>query len=173
MGAGSQGVCGVDRNGGNEAPSAGDVATGVVTRGAAAGVGIRGLGDGVLTGIANEGVGGVGRGTAVGGAAFVLAGMNAHINHDLCIAVVQTCREMRIEPVHLSAEYRDYTQVNQLLDNLIDSTKRELMVGLLGNALPFIGRVEDLVGAFGILGSREVAWTNSELYWHAQSLPGA
>jgi len=103
---------------------------------------------------------------------FALAGMNAHINHDLCIAVVQTCREMGIEPVHLSPEYQDYTQVNQLLDALIDSTKKELMVGLLGNALPCIGRVEDLVGAFGILDSREVAWTNSELYWHAQTLPG-
>jgi hypothetical protein len=103
---------------------------------------------------------------------FALGGMNAHINHDLCIAVVQTCREMQIEPVHLSPEYQDYTQVNQLLDGLINSTKHELMVGLLGDALPSIDRVEDLVGAFGILASREIAWTNSELLWQTQAVPG-
>ncbi|MDE3198707.1 MAG: hypothetical protein KGN84_20335, partial [Acidobacteriota bacterium] len=38
---------------------------------------------------------------------FALAGMNAHIDHDLSIAVTQTCREFGIVPVHLSPEYRD------------------------------------------------------------------
>jgi hypothetical protein len=103
---------------------------------------------------------------------FALAGMNAHIDHDLSLAVVETCAEFHIEPVHLSGEYRDYTQVNQLLDQLIDATKHQLMVGLLGDALPCIGRVEDLAGGFGILTAREAAWTNAELLFHAGRVPG-
>lgn len=103
---------------------------------------------------------------------FALAGMNAHIDHDLSEAVVETCTEFGIAPVHLSPEYQDFTQINQLLDKLIDATKHELMVGLLGDALPCIGRVEDLAGGFGILASREVAWTNAEILWHSKAIPG-
>ncbi|MDQ1473872.1 MAG: hypothetical protein QOJ99_5352 [Bryobacterales bacterium] len=103
---------------------------------------------------------------------FAFAGMNAHIDHDLSVAVVETCAEFGIVPVHRSPEYRDYTQVNQILDSMIDATKRQLMVGLLGNSLPCIGRVEDLAGGFGILAAREIAWTNAELLWHARSIPG-
>jgi hypothetical protein len=67
---------------------------------------------------------------------FALAGMNAHIEHDLPIAVGAACRESDIAPVHLSPQYRDYCQVNDLLDGIINQAKKELLVGLLGNALP-------------------------------------
>jgi hypothetical protein len=103
---------------------------------------------------------------------FALAGMNAHIDHDLSVAVVETCTDLKLVPVHLSPEYRDYTRVNQLLDKLIDAAKHQLMVGLPGDALPCIGRVEDLAGGFGILVSREVAWTNAEIFWHSKAIPG-
>lgn len=103
---------------------------------------------------------------------FALAGMNAHIDHDLCVAVVETCREFDSPPVHLSPIYQDFCAVNQLLEDLIDQTKRELMIGLLGNELPAIGLVENLAAGFGIRSAREMGWTNAELLWHAQSVPG-
>ena len=103
---------------------------------------------------------------------FALAGMNAHIDHDLAIAVTQTCREFSIIPMHLSPEYQDYCGVNDLLDGLIETAKKELLVGLLGNPLPCLQLVENLVADWGLRGTREVAWTNSELLWHAQSVPG-
>ena len=37
---------------------------------------------------------------------FAFAGMNAHINHDLGLAVVSTCVELRREPVDGSPEHR-------------------------------------------------------------------
>jgi hypothetical protein len=37
---------------------------------------------------------------------FALAGMNAHINHDLPIAVVTTCRELSLQPVDDSPAHR-------------------------------------------------------------------
>jgi hypothetical protein len=102
---------------------------------------------------------------------FALAGMNAHIDHDLSIAVVDTCREFQFEPAHLSPIYQDFTRVNGLLNMLIDQTKHALMVGLLGDAIPDLGKLEDMVGAFGIEASREVAWTNAELLWHTWLIP--
>jgi hypothetical protein len=102
---------------------------------------------------------------------FALAGMNAHIDHDLSLAVVVTCREFHLEPAHLSPIYQDFTRVNGLLNALIDQTKHALMVGLLGDAIPDLGKLEDMVGAFGIEASREVAWTNAELLSHTRLIP--
>ena len=103
---------------------------------------------------------------------FAFAGMNAHIDHDLAIAVVQTCHEFGIEPTHLSPQYDDYCGVNDLLDGIIDTAKKELLVGLLGNNLPSLDLVENLMAMWGLRATRECAWTNSELLWHAQSVPG-
>jgi len=103
---------------------------------------------------------------------FALAGMNAHIDHDLPIAVAATCRSFGIAPVHGSAEYQDYCGVNHLLDGIIDAAKSALLVGLLGNPLPCINRVEDLVAMWGLRATREAAWANSELLSHAWQIPG-
>lgn len=103
---------------------------------------------------------------------FAMAGMNAHINHDLCEAVVLTCRELGLSPTHESDIHADFTQVNSLLDDLIDTAKKELRVGLLGDVLPTVDALEDRLAGVGILASRELAWTNAELVWHAQILPG-
>ncbi len=102
---------------------------------------------------------------------FALAGMNAHIDHDLSIAVVQTCLEFGVEPVHGSAIYQDFTKVNTLLSGLIDQTKRELMVRLPGDAIPDVGKLEDMVAGFGLEATREIAWTNAEILWQAEPIP--
>lgn len=82
---------------------------------------------------------------------FALAGVNAHIDHDLPGALVQTCREFSIEPVHLSPQYRDYCAINDLLDGIVDTAKKELPVGLLGDNLPSLNLVENLVVALWFL----------------------
>ncbi|HXJ38101.1 MAG TPA: DUF5995 family protein [Bryobacteraceae bacterium] len=103
---------------------------------------------------------------------FATAGMNAHIDHDLCVAVVTTCQEMGLTPIHGSPLYADYTQVNQLLESLIDTAKQQLRIGLPGNVIPDLGKLEDRLAGFGIVAAREAAWTNAELLWHIQALPG-
>lgn len=102
---------------------------------------------------------------------FALAGMNAHIDHDLSIAVVRTCREFGVEPQHGSPIYQDFTKVNTLLNGLIDQTKKELMVSLLGDVIPDLGKLEDMVAGLGIGATREIAWTNAEILWQTQSVP--
>jgi hypothetical protein len=46
---------------------------------------------------------------------FALAGMNAHINHDLVLALADTCRELEREPERDTPHYRDFRRINELL----------------------------------------------------------
>jgi hypothetical protein len=62
--------------------------------------------------------------------------------------------------------------VNQLLDAIVDQAKQQLLVGLLGDNLPSIHLVENLAAMWGLRATRETAWTNAELLWHAQNIPG-
>jgi hypothetical protein len=59
---------------------------------------------------------------------FALAGMNAHINHDLPLAIVATCRHRNTVPQHGTPQYNDYTALNTTLDGLIDTAKKTLNV---------------------------------------------
>ncbi|MGA8043820.1 MAG: DUF5995 family protein [Terracidiphilus sp.] len=102
---------------------------------------------------------------------FALAGMNAHINHDLPQAVVATCRASAITPAHGIAQYSDYTALNTTLDSLIDSAKAALNVRLLGDALPPFSRLENTIAAWSVSAARESAWNNAELIWHLGDAP--
>jgi hypothetical protein len=97
-----------------------------------------------------------------------LAGINAHINHDLPIAIVNTCRNSGIVPQHGTAQYNDYTSLNVTLDSLIEEAKKTLNVRLLGDILPPVNSLEDTIAAWSVSAAREAAWNNSELLWHLQ-----
>ncbi len=96
---------------------------------------------------------------------FALAGVNAHINHDLPVAIVAACRAAGAAPRHGSPDYMDYTAVNSTLDSLIDTARKELMVRLPGDPLPAVSHLEDRLAAWSVAAAREAAWTNGEVLW--------
>jgi hypothetical protein len=102
---------------------------------------------------------------------FALAGVNAHINHDLPQAIVANCQVTGAIPQHGTAQYNDFTGLNSTLDGLIESAKRELHVRLLGDALPPASRLEDTIAAWSVSAGRESAWNNAELLWHLLAAP--
>jgi len=55
---------------------------------------------------------------------FVLAGVNAHINHDLPLAIAATCRVTGTIPRRGTGQYRDDTGLNTTLDSLVDQANR-------------------------------------------------
>jgi hypothetical protein len=102
---------------------------------------------------------------------FALAGMNAHINHDLPQAVLGICQATSDPPKHGSVQYNDYTAINTTLDSLVNEAKATLHVGLLGDALPPVGRLEDTLAAWDLSAAREAAWNNAELLWNLGGVP--
>jgi hypothetical protein len=102
---------------------------------------------------------------------FALAGINAHINHDLPEAIVATCDATSTTPQHDGPQYADYTGLNSTLDNLIESAKQTLHVRLAGDALPPVSHLEDTIAAWNVSAARESAWRNAELLWQIRSLP--
>jgi hypothetical protein len=96
---------------------------------------------------------------------FALAGMNAHINHDLPMAIVSTCQATNTIPQHGTAQYNDYTSVNPTLDGLIDQAKQKLNVRLPGDPLPPVSHLEDLIATWDLATFREKAWDTAQSLW--------
>jgi Family of unknown function (DUF5995) len=97
---------------------------------------------------------------------FALAGMNAHINHDLSQAVVATCQATAIPLQHGTTQYNDYTALDTALDSLIQASKITLRVRLLGGDLPPVSALDNTLAAWSVGAARETAWNNGELLWH-------
>lgn len=102
---------------------------------------------------------------------FALAGINAHINHDLPEAIVATCQITGTSPDRGGTHYADYTALNSTLDGLIETAKRTLMVRLAGDALPPISHLEDTIAAWSVSAARESAWQNAEHLWQLRTIP--
>lgn len=102
---------------------------------------------------------------------FALAGVNAHINRDLPLAIDGTSQAVGIVPSHEIAQYTDYTGLNSTLESLVDAAKVELAVRLPGDALPPVSHLEDRIAAFSVSAAREAAWNNAEMLWALRGIP--
>jgi len=102
---------------------------------------------------------------------FAVAGINAHIDHDLCEAIVATCQATGTAPDHGGQHYNDYTALNTTLDSLIESAKQTLNVRLPGDALPPVSHLEDTIAAWSVSAARESAWQNAEHLWQIRATP--
>jgi hypothetical protein len=96
---------------------------------------------------------------------FALAGMNAHINHDLPVAVVRTCRQLGLHPGSPGVE-ADFQRVTGLLAAVQEEVRRSFMDGpLLEVDRVYAGPLAELVGAWSIGRARDAAWVNAKVLW--------
>ena len=93
---------------------------------------------------------------------FALAGMNAHINHDLALALMETNRQSNINPNHLSPQYADYEAVNQLLNDVMPKALNVLATGILGQLAQDTGKIGRLLAFWNIVKARDLAWEFSD-----------
>jgi hypothetical protein len=89
---------------------------------------------------------------------FALAGMNAHINHDLALALVQTDSELGVTPALDSPEHIDFQSVNGLLTGLMPATLTMLAVDTLGVLAEDTGKIGRLLASLDIAAARDLAW---------------
>ena len=105
---------------------------------------------------------------------FALAGMNAHINRDLPVALVATCRANGADLSMLSPEHRDFEQIDRLLAAIEQKLKGTFLTGWLAVADRLVhrfGGIDDIVAMWDIGRARDAAWTNAQALWALQPEP--
>ena len=102
---------------------------------------------------------------------FAIAGKNAHINHDLPIALVQTSEEQGVVPRRGSPEHRDFERVNSILEVVAEQVKQFLATGIVGEIDQELGRLDDVVALWSVRKARETAYTNGEILWQLRAAP--
>jgi hypothetical protein len=97
---------------------------------------------------------------------LALAGMNAHINRDLPVAIVATCVQLGTTP-EAGAHHLDFFRVNAVLAQ-VEPPIRELVEDMaLGRVFPGL---QDLVANFNMIKARETAWANALSLWLVHSV---
>jgi hypothetical protein len=102
---------------------------------------------------------------------FALAGMNAHINRDLPLALVATSEARRIELRDGSPQKRDFERINPLLALVESRIKQELVTDALRHVDVALGDVDDVIAMWNVERAREAAWTHAEALWAIRRLP--
>jgi hypothetical protein len=100
---------------------------------------------------------------------FALAGMNAHINHDLPLALVATDADLNVIPAPGSPEFVDYQSVNELLNSVMPSALNMLATDTLGVLTQDTGKIGRLLAFWDICQARDLAWNFAN---HLRGLDG-
>jgi hypothetical protein len=100
---------------------------------------------------------------------FALAGMNAHIEHDLPLAVVRTCAELGRSP-RQSAIRRDYEAVNGVLASVEERIRRSFLDDVSRRVDDRAGPVVHLISSWKIDKARDAAWVTVEALWAMRAM---
>jgi hypothetical protein len=95
---------------------------------------------------------------------FALAGMNAHINHDLPVAMVSTCTTLATSP-EAGPHPADYQKVDQLLDAMEQSVRQSFESAPELAIDRHLAAVATVTGNWSISTARDMAWTTTLLLW--------
>jgi hypothetical protein len=97
---------------------------------------------------------------------FALAGINAHIGHDLALAVVDACRTLGCEPADLEDEF---DRVGDLLVSLEERIREDLMPG--PDLLQIADPLTHLLGSWSLERARDATWSAARALWALRGLP--
>ncbi len=98
--------------------------------------------------------------------------MNAHINHDLPVAVVSTCTQLATSPA-AGAHLADYQKVDQLLDAAEQSVRQSFESAPELAVDHHLQAVNNLIASWTINSARDLAWRNALLLWELRDIPVA
>jgi hypothetical protein len=105
---------------------------------------------------------------------FALAGMNAHINRDLPVALVTTCRDLGLGLDERSREHGDFERVDLLLAQVEARVKRAYVTGWLAwvdRLVHRFHRLDDVLAMWDVARARDAAWTNGQALWALNDVP--
>jgi Family of unknown function (DUF5995) len=99
---------------------------------------------------------------------FALAGMNAHINRDLPVALTTTCHELGLDLRETSREHADFERVDALLAQVETRVKSSYLTGWLAwldRLVHRFQRIDDVVAMWDVGRARDAAWINAQALW--------
>jgi hypothetical protein len=102
---------------------------------------------------------------------FALAGMNAHINHDLPIAIVATCGELAIAPDDGSPAHTDYMTVNAILREVEGRIKHWFDTGLIADIDKLTHGEDNAWAMWSVSEARSLAWRHAHTLWRLRKEP--
>jgi hypothetical protein len=100
---------------------------------------------------------------------FALAGLNAHINHDLALALLTTDAALNVVPGPNSLEYADYEAVNGLLRDVTPAALMALAKDTLGVLAQDTGKIGRILSFWDLVAARQAAWAFAN---HLRGLSG-
>jgi hypothetical protein len=106
---------------------------------------------------------------------FAVAGMNAHINHDLPIALLQQWKLEGQEPPPSGPAYADYTKINQILKAEEAKEKSSLVPPELSEIEKldggWLGRLDNRLALWVVDTARAAAWDTADELWDCRHIP--
>jgi hypothetical protein len=102
---------------------------------------------------------------------FAIAGMNAHINHDLALALVATTHERKVTLDHDSPQHRDYVVVDGILERVQDEIKERFTTGMVKTVDKAFGRHDDVLASWSVGRARDNAWTQAQTLATLDGIP--
>jgi hypothetical protein len=102
---------------------------------------------------------------------FALAGMNAHINNDLVLALDRIARSEEQYPSREGQRYRDFQRVNDVLERVEIELQPVLSTGVVAAIDVALGDLDTILAMWKVRHARDTAWTNGEVVWHLRAAP--
>ena len=102
---------------------------------------------------------------------FALAGMNAHINHDLPIALVRTCRQLGLT-LKSPGVRADYDAVTGILAEIHEEVRQSFLGGIALEVDRNLAPVVTLIGNWSIAKARQAAWVTAQTLWELDAVQG-
>lgn len=98
---------------------------------------------------------------------FALAGMNAHINFDLPMAVVATCIDLGTEP-DTGSHHDDYAKVDSLLNAAEQSVRQSFESRDVAAVDRHVQNVLNVICNWNINAARDAAWSTAKVLWEVR-----
>ncbi len=99
---------------------------------------------------------------------YALAGMNAHINFDLGLALVRTCRQLG-RTLDSPGVRADFLAINALLAGAVQEVRESYLAGAALHADRAASPVLNVVGGWSIEAARDAAWLSATVQWALQN----
>jgi hypothetical protein len=102
---------------------------------------------------------------------YGIAGMNAHINRDLPVAVVRSCEDRNVVPTRGTPQHADYERINEILEEVEIRAMQRMATGIIGKVSDGLGRLDDVLAMWKVRKARDGAWSNAEVQWALRGAP--